>query len=160
MAALLCAIGWVIHKGVMDHEEKQQMANYNAASRHPRPSEERSRTAKGETLREKASRKIHGKGANPSQLGDPISIKAETSDRVPTDGEAGAGSSEETLVPDRSDERSEGSSARGSTPRRVGEAGRNPTLLGDPISIHAETSSGTVRREEEDAGNSSRGSKL
>ncbi|KAK0720244.1 hypothetical protein B0H67DRAFT_643524 [Lasiosphaeris hirsuta] len=31
-------------------------------------------------LRQLAAEKLHGKGANPSQLGDPISLKAETSD--------------------------------------------------------------------------------
>ncbi|KAK3941003.1 hypothetical protein QBC46DRAFT_383831 [Diplogelasinospora grovesii] len=30
-------------------------------------------------LRQLAAEKIHGKGANPSQLGDPVSLKAETS---------------------------------------------------------------------------------
>lgn len=45
----------------------------------------------GETLREKAAKKLHGPDANPSQLGDPISLKNETTDRIPTDGERGAG---------------------------------------------------------------------
>jgi len=31
-------------------------------------------------LRQLAAEKLHGEGANPSQLGDPISLKAETSD--------------------------------------------------------------------------------
>lgn len=44
----------------------------------------------GETLREKAAKKLHGPDANPSQLGDPISLKAETSDHVPTPSEGGA----------------------------------------------------------------------
>jgi len=44
----------------------------------------------GETLREKAVKKIHGEGANPSQLGDPISLEAETSDRRPAPSEEGA----------------------------------------------------------------------
>ncbi|RYO75993.1 hypothetical protein DL766_005389 [Monosporascus sp. MC13-8B] len=43
-----------------------------------------------ETLREKAAKKMHGPGANPSQLGDPISLKNETSDRNPTNDERGA----------------------------------------------------------------------
>ncbi|RYP48762.1 hypothetical protein DL768_005419 [Monosporascus sp. mg162] len=43
-----------------------------------------------ETLREKAAKKTHGPGANPSQLGDPTSLKTETSDRDPTDDERGA----------------------------------------------------------------------
>lgn len=43
-----------------------------------------------EKLREKVAKKLHGPGANPSQLGDPISPKAEQSDNVPTPGEEGA----------------------------------------------------------------------
>jgi hypothetical protein len=34
-------------------------------------------------LRQLATEKIHGEGANPTQLGDPVSLKAETSDREP-----------------------------------------------------------------------------
>ena len=59
-------------------------------NKHTTPSEERQHTPQGETLREKASKKIHGEGANPSQLGDPISLKAETSDNIPTKGEEGS----------------------------------------------------------------------
>ncbi|KAK3366281.1 hypothetical protein B0T24DRAFT_416652 [Lasiosphaeria ovina] len=33
-------------------------------------------------LRQLAAEKLHGEGANPSQLGDPISMKAETSDET------------------------------------------------------------------------------
>ncbi|KAJ1330917.1 hypothetical protein MN608_04374 [Microdochium nivale] len=44
----------------------------------------------GETLREKAVKKLKGPDANPSQLGDPISLKAEASDTVPTPDEEGA----------------------------------------------------------------------
>lgn len=44
----------------------------------------------GETLREKALKKLNGPDANPSQLGDPVSLKAETSDHDPTPDEKGA----------------------------------------------------------------------
>jgi len=37
-------------------------------------------------LRQLAAEKLHGKGANPSQLGDPTSLKAETSDSNPAPG--------------------------------------------------------------------------
>ncbi|KAH7319888.1 hypothetical protein B0I35DRAFT_478191 [Stachybotrys elegans] len=57
--------------------------------RHATPSEERQKDSKGEKLREKAVKKLHGEGSNPSQLGDPISLKAETSDTNPTEREAG-----------------------------------------------------------------------
>lgn len=43
-----------------------------------------------ETLREKAAKKLHGPDANPSQLGDPISLKAETSETIPKPEEGGA----------------------------------------------------------------------
>ncbi|KAI9158265.1 hypothetical protein HJFPF1_06257 [Paramyrothecium foliicola] len=65
------------------------------------PSEKRAEDPKGETLREKATKKLHGKGANPSQLGDPISVKAETSDTVPTDGEQGSRQQKEASIAGR-----------------------------------------------------------
>ena len=46
--------------------------------------------AGGEKLREKAAKKLHGPDANPSLLGDPISLKAEQSSNVPAPGEEGA----------------------------------------------------------------------
>ncbi|KAF7559513.1 hypothetical protein G7046_g4649 [Stylonectria norvegica] len=58
--------------------------------RNTTPSEERQNTPKGETLREKATKALHGEGSNPSQLGDPISLKAETSDTSPTDQDYGS----------------------------------------------------------------------
>ena len=41
-------------------------------------------------MREKATKKLHGEGANPSQLGDPVSLKAEQSENVPKPEEEGA----------------------------------------------------------------------
>lgn len=73
----------------MEHKEKRK--------------QEREAGVQRETLREKAARKLHGKGANPSQLGDPVSLKAETSQKPPTDGEAGPRGSEDTLVRGGSD---------------------------------------------------------
>jgi hypothetical protein len=43
-----------------------------------------------EKLREKAVRATHGPDANPSQLGDPVSLKAEQSDTVSTPRNEGA----------------------------------------------------------------------
>ncbi|KAK0636042.1 hypothetical protein B0T17DRAFT_650925 [Bombardia bombarda] len=43
-------------------------------------------------LRQLAAEKLHGKGANPSMLGDPISLKAETSDNNNPRGDANANS--------------------------------------------------------------------
>jgi hypothetical protein len=66
---------------------------------------------------------------NPSQLGDPVSLKAETSDTQPTKDDLGAkggsgGDGKKTLK-----ERAEEKLASG-----------NPTQLGDPVSLKAETS--------------------
>ncbi|KAI2469575.1 hypothetical protein F4781DRAFT_393953 [Annulohypoxylon bovei var. microspora] len=100
-----------------------------------------------ETLREKATKKIKGPDANPSQLGDPISLKAEQSENVPTDGERGAA---ETLQSSSSDNKK--SSKNNESVKRDGHEGlrekavkklhgpqANPTQLGDPISLKAET---------------------
>lgn len=54
------------------------------------PSSSSSNSKDHETLREKAAKKLHGPDANPSQLGDPISLKAETSDTIPKPEEGGA----------------------------------------------------------------------
>ncbi|ETS84542.1 hypothetical protein PFICI_02567 [Pestalotiopsis fici W106-1] len=48
------------------------------------------RSSHRETLREKAAKKVHGPNANPSQLGDPISMKAENNDLIPKPEEEGA----------------------------------------------------------------------
>lgn len=97
----------------------------------------------GEKLREKATKALHGPNANPSQLGDPISLKAETSDNIPKPDEAGAGSSS------GSNSSSPGAGAAAAA-RRGGETLRekatkklkgpdaNPSQLGDPISLKAE----------------------
>ncbi|KAF2139630.1 uncharacterized protein K452DRAFT_320270 [Aplosporella prunicola CBS 121167] len=41
-------------------------------------------------LRQLAAEKLHGKGSNPSQLGDPVSLKAEAADSHPTDQDLGS----------------------------------------------------------------------
>lgn len=50
-------------------------------------------------LRQLAAEKLHGKGSNPSQLGDPISLKAETANSAPTDNDRGASSSSSAASP-------------------------------------------------------------
>ncbi|QIX01711.1 hypothetical protein AMS68_007228 [Peltaster fructicola] len=61
--------------------------------------------------------------ANPSQIGDPVSLKAETSDNNPKPSEAGAADSKKTLKESAQE-----------------QLKNNPTALGDPISLKAETS--------------------
>lgn len=70
----------------------------------------------GESLKEKAEKKLRG---NPSQLGDPVSLKAEVSNRIPAESEKGA----EPAGKDGSAEKEQ-----------------NPTMLGDPVSLKAEKS--------------------
>ena len=66
--------------------------------------------------------------ANPSQLGDPVSLKAETSDSSPTDQDKGSKSSQPS---------GNGNSAR---PKKSLKdlAKENPTMLGDPVSLKTE----------------------
>ncbi|GAB7350846.1 hypothetical protein MBLNU459_g1377t1 [Dothideomycetes sp. NU459] len=67
---------------------------------------------------------------NPSQLGDPVSLKAETSNTTPTDNDRPnkAGSS-----------RGGGQGGEHKTLKQVAQE-TNPSQLGDPISLKAETS--------------------
>lgn len=110
---------------------------------------------KHQTLREKATQALHGPGANPSQLGDPISLKAEASNTIPTPAEAGASSTSYSS--------SHPSPSSSSAPVRPGEKlrqraarelhgpGANPSQLGDPVSLKAETSDHVPTPSEEGA---------
>ncbi|KAI0975272.1 hypothetical protein F4678DRAFT_321760 [Xylaria arbuscula] len=102
-----------------------------------------------ETLREKASKKIQGPDANPSQLGDPISIKAENSETVPTDDEAGASSSPSSSSKSLPSSKSlssnnsgGGETLREKAAKKLNGPDANPSQLGDPISLKNETSPG------------------
>ena len=64
--------------------------------------------------------------ANPTQLGDPVSLKAETANSKPTNHDRGAQSSDSTAQ-------------KSSPPKRLKDlAKENPTMLGDPVSLKAE----------------------
>lgn len=105
-------------------------------------------------LRQLAVEKIHGKGSNPSQLGDPISMKAETANSHPTENDYGATSESKpqptSNIPESSggshEEKTieEGKTLRGMKKdgSQQPEGGENKTLMGDPTSLKAETSSG------------------
>ncbi|GAW11581.1 hypothetical protein ANO14919_009280 [Xylariales sp. No.14919] len=93
-----------------------------------------------ETLREKASKKIRGPDANPSQLGDPISIKAESSDNIPTEEEEGASSSSSSAS--AKPQSNEGETLREKAAKKLNGPNANPSQLGDPISLKSETSPG------------------
>ncbi|KAI1076223.1 hypothetical protein F5B20DRAFT_337631 [Whalleya microplaca] len=112
-----------------------------------------------ETLREKATKKLQGPGANPSQLGDPISLKAEQSDNVPTDGEQGAqrtspsssfgNSRNSSYGADKKQTHKGSESLREKAAKKLHGPDANPSQLGDPISLKAETSDRLpVEREE------------
>ncbi|MCJ1318178.1 hypothetical protein MMC15_003506 [Xylographa vitiligo] len=73
--------------------------------------------------------------ANPTQLGDPVSLKAEAADSEPTDQDRGAQSS---TPPGESENTSRTSDVRPSKSLKE-LAKENPTQLGDPVSLKAET---------------------
>ena len=72
--------------------------------------------------------------ANPTLLGDPVSLKAEAADSSPTDQDRGALSGAERHRDDK-----QSSNAGSSKKKSLKElAMANPTLLGDPVSLKAE----------------------
>lgn len=115
-----------------------------------------SSSRQGEKLREKATKALHGPNANPSQLGDPVSLKAEASDNIPKPDEAGSQSSPPTPS---SKSGGSGSSSSGNGEEKLREKavkklhgeGANPSQLGDPISLKAEQSGNVPTPGEEGA---------
>ena len=93
------------------------------------------------TLKQKAEEKLASRNA--TQLGDPISLKAETSDNIPTPEEAGAKGSHEDPNQPLSDAKPESKpppkDSKHKTLKEIAQE-TNPTMLGDPISLKAETS--------------------
>lgn len=116
-----------------------------------------------EKLREKASKALHGADANPSMLGDPVSLKAEQSEYVPPgqdqEGAANESASEKSST-------SAGGSAGGGketlrekATKKLKGPDANPSQLGDPISMKAEYSD-RVPKPEEGGARPNRDSKL
>lgn len=140
----------------------------SSSSSSPAPSS--SSSNRGETLREKASKKLHGPDANPSQLGDPVSLKAETSEHIPKPAEAGAqgnsssssSSSESTSAQTArtSSSRAGGETLREKATKKLKGPNANPSQLGDPISLKAETSDNVPKPSEEGASKRKRSSRL
>lgn len=122
-------------------------------------SEQSVNMAGGETLREKAAKKLHGPDANPSQLGDPISLKAETSKTIPRPDGAGAGQSNSTSNNNNNNNNNTSSSTREEDGHklRVKAAKKtcgpdaNPSMLGDPVSLKNEASVNMPTDEEREA---------
>ncbi|KAI1374316.1 hypothetical protein F4677DRAFT_176324 [Hypoxylon crocopeplum] len=104
-----------------------------------------------ETLREKATQKIQGPDANPSQLGDPINLKAEKSNNVPTEGERGATENKENNKNKESGKSNNDESLREKAAKKLHGPEANPSQLGDPISLKAETSDKVPADSEEGA---------
>lgn len=111
----------------------------------------------GEKLREKATKSLHGPNANPSQLGDPVSLKAEASDNIPKPDEAGSQSSPPTPSSKSGGGSSSSSSGTGEEKlrekavKKLHGEGANPSQLGDPISLKAEQSDNVPTPGEEGA---------
>lgn len=142
--------------------------NISSSSSSPSPSS--SSSNRGKTLREKASKKLHGPDSNPSQLGDPVSLKAETSEHVPKPEEAGArgnssSSSSSTAstsaqTAGSSSSRAGGETLREKATKKLKGPNANPSQLGDPISLKAETSDNVPEPSEEGASKRERSSRL
>lgn len=104
----------------------------------------------GENLREKATKALHGPNANPSQLGDPVSLKAEASDRIPKPEEAGSQPSP-SISSSGSGSGAGGEKLREKAVKKLHGEGANPSQLGDPISLKAEQSDNVPTPGEEGA---------
>ena len=116
------------------------------------PSSSSNPTKDSKPLRQLAAEKIYGKSSNASQLGDPISLKAETNAKAPapTEGDLpeSDGSSNNREPPSSSGgpygtTMKDGRTLKGMMKDKIEQAekgkGENPTLLGDPTSLKAET---------------------
>lgn len=114
----------------------------------------------GEKLREKAAKALHGPNANPSQLGDPVSLKAETSDNIPKPDEAGAGNSHSASANPTGAGRRGGETLREKAAKKLKGPDANPSQLGDPISLKAEAVDHVPAPSEEGAHNGGAGARL
>lgn len=132
-------------------------ATATAAAGLPQPPEESPPPSSGSmpgTLRERATG-----GANPSLLGDPVSLKAEQSSLVPTPDEAGAPPSSSSSPSSSSPTATHKESLREKAAKAVHGPDANPSMLGDPISMTSEAG-GVANREVEEGAMARRGSKL
>ncbi|KAI6713056.1 hypothetical protein PZA11_001167 [Diplocarpon coronariae] len=112
------------------------------------------------TLRERA---LQTNKTNPSQLGDPISLKAETSSTSPTPSDRGAQSpvkhiSKVAPAPTEGDSSREKGGKGGKTLRQraMDKLHENPSQLGDPVSLKAETADSQPTENDRGAGGKSK----
>ena len=83
--------------------------------------------------------------SNPSALGDPVSLKSETSDRNPTEDESGCNSNSTSPSDDKTSNLKASEHDLDQKPDKSKQslkelAESNATMLGDPVSLKAETS--------------------
>src|SRR5262249_32748192 len=107
-----------------------------------------------EKLREKATKALHGPDANPSLLGDPVSLKAEQSDTIPKPEEEGARSSSSSSSSSDTGGKHNGigeETLREKAAKKLHGKDANQSLLGDPVSLKAEQSDNVPKPEEEGA---------
>lgn len=96
-----------------------------------------------EKLREKAAKPLHGPNANPSQLGDPISLKAETSDSSTNSSHSNKSPSSSSSSSSLGKDRKGAAGLRGKeilrrkVTKKLHGSNANPSQLGDPISLKA-----------------------
>lgn len=123
------------------NRDKKGAAITSRAPEETAPRSSNSDSAGHRSLKDIAESKL--KSGNATQLGDPISLKAETSDSSPTDDDRGAAG----------DKREEGVASGQQMERKslkeVAES--NPTMLGDPVSLKAETADSEPTEEDRGA---------
>ncbi|KAF2717760.1 hypothetical protein K431DRAFT_276278 [Polychaeton citri CBS 116435] len=90
----------------------------------------------------KSLSKLAKSGNNPSQIGDPVSLKAETSSHSPTKDDAGSHGSSDKSLKQKAEEKLK----------------TNPSALGDPVSLKAETSDSEPTEQDRGAAGTSRNS--
>lgn len=88
---------------------------------------------------------------NPSQLGDPVSLRAETSDTKPTPDDLGAKGSQPISSKGNADQSADGKGEKTLKQRAEEKLDKNPSQLGDPVSMKAETSDTEVTRDDRGA---------
>ncbi|KUJ22670.1 uncharacterized protein LY89DRAFT_664467 [Mollisia scopiformis] len=119
------------------------------------------------TLRESA---LETNKNNPSQLGDPISLKSETADSSPTNQDRGASSSSQSSssvkenlkstapAPTEGDTDGKGKGGHQTLRQKaMQKLEENPSQLGDPVSLKAETADS--RPTDQDKGAAGKGGK-
>lgn len=95
---------------------------------------------------------------NPSALGDPVSLKAETADSSPTENDRGAANDKSSLGAGAGAGGNKKSDGHTENDGSLGAAAmKNPSLLGDPVSLKAEKSQSEPTEADRGAGRKGKG---